>query len=409
MKRNTPHPLLLTLYPRGLVEWNSASLRCFNELGCCFSARTFHFSNNGVCFCSPAALKNKASVNMLPSCSPPHDWLGESEPLLFDDEFCQNLIKDLQSIPTPPQSPPIKADLSKSLSNVDQLQLVSELLLEDSDFLHLNWNCDLSDDRARYPVSDDCLWPCAGEKSAEEKMSVLSTSPLLSDIVSEIFAEIDGSTLDCRGAAAVCEALLQSDDLTLNTPEQSETSSEDGSISAAEESSSDSEEEIDVVTVRRCKTFTRSQQQKDDDRRKQEQQQALKRCHLEIQQQHNYAAPRPASPPPPSPSVKRVRGNVRHFSSRHSGDLEDDEERRRTHNVMERQRRNELKNCFLRLRDHVPELSHNDKASKVIILKRAKESIRNLESEEHRLSRKSDRLRQKQEQLKARMEQLKRL
>lgn len=336
---------------------------------------------------------------MLPSRSPPHDWLSESEPLLFDDEFCQNLIKDLQSIPTPPQSPPIKADLSKSLSNVEQLQLVSELLLEDSDFFHLNWNCDLGDDRARYPVSDDCLWPCAVEKSAEEKMSVLSTSPLLSDIDTEIFAEIAGSTLDCR-AAAVCEALMQSDDLILNTPEQSETSS------STEESSSNSEEEIDVVTVRRCKKFTRSQQQKDEDRRKQL---ALKRCHLEIQQQHNYAAPRPASPPPPSPSVKRVRGNVRHFSSRHSCDLEDDEERRRTHNVMERQRRNELKNCFLRLRDHVPELSNNDKASKVIILKRAKESIRNLESEEQRLSQKRDRLREKQEQLEARLEQLKRL
>lgn len=160
-----------------------------------------------------------------------------------------------------------------------------------------------------------------------------------------------------------------------------------------------------MVTVRRCNTFTRSQQQKDDDRREQ----ALKRCHFEIQQQHNYAAPRPTSPPLPLPSVKRVRGNTRHFTSRHACDLEDDEERRRTHNVMERQRRNELKNCFLRLRDHVPELSNNDKASKVVILKRAKESIRNLESETQRLSQKRDRLRKKQEQLKARLELLKRL
>lgn len=167
------------------------------------------------------------------------------------------------------------------------------------------------------------------------------------------------------------------------------------------------EEEIDVVTVRRCNTFTRSQQQRDDSKR--EQQRALKRCHLEIQQQHNYAAPRPASPPPPSTCLKRVRGNTRHFTSRHAYDLEDDEERRRTHNVMERQRRNELKNCFQRLRDHVPELSNNDKASKVMILKRAKESIRNLETEGQRLSKKRDRLREKQEQLKARLELLKRL
>lgn len=162
-----------------------------------------------------------------------------------------------------------------------------------------------------------------------------------------------------------------------------------------------------MVTVHRCNTLTRSQQQRDDARH--EQQQALKRCHLEIQQQHNYAAPRPASPPPPSQNIKRVRGNMRSFASRHACDLEDDEERRRTHNVMERQRRNELKNCFLRLRDHVPELSNNDRASKVMILKRAKESICNLESEGQRLGRKRDRLREKQDQLKARLEQLKRL
>lgn len=76
---------------------------------------------------------------------------------------------------------------------------------------------------------------------------------------------------------------------------------------------------------------------------------------------------------------------------------------------MERQRRNELKNCFLRLRDNVPELSNNDKASKVVILKRAKESIRNLETENHRLTQKKDKLRERQEQLKVRLERLKRL
>ncbi|XP_026866576.2 myelocytomatosis oncogene homolog [Electrophorus electricus] len=359
---------------------------------------------------------------MLPSYSPSHDWLNESEPLLFDDEFCQSLIKDLQSIPTPPQSPPLKTGLGKPLSNVDQLELVSELLLEDNDLFHLNWNGDFTSGNVGHAsssnsVSDDCMWHCAAEKSIEGKLSVLSTSPLLSDIDTEIFAEIAGSTLDCHNAALACQ-LLDGEDLLLDSPEQSESSSDYGSLSAGGESSaSDSEEEIDVVTVRRCSTLTRSQQQEESRR---EQQRALKRCHLEIQQQHNYAAPRPASPPPPSPSHKRVRGGAesgrvaqhtsrsRSFASRHSADTEDEEERRRTHNVMERQRRNELKNCFLRLRDNVPELSNNDKASKVVILKRAKESIRNLESEDQRLRLKRDKLRDRQELLKARLEQLKR-
>lgn len=174
-----------------------------------------------------------------------------------------------------------------------------------------------------------------------------------------------------------------------------------------------------MVTVRRSSTLTRSQHQQ----LLEEQQRALKRHHFEIQQQHNYAAPRPASPPPAPPSpcssppLKRSRdshrsahvsGRSRNLASRQGADVEDEEERRRTHNVMERQRRNELKNCFLRLRDHVPELSNNDKASKVVILKRAKDSIRNLEAENQRQIRELERLEERNHRLKARLEALKR-
>ncbi|XP_018960986.1 transcriptional regulator Myc-2-like [Cyprinus carpio] len=358
---------------------------------------------------------------MLQACSPSHDWLCDSEPLLFDDEFCLSLMKDLQSIPTPPQSPPMKAGLAKSLSTVDQLELVSELLIDDSDFLQLDWNFTGSASAADSDrLSDDCLWQ--SDKPSEDKLSaVLSTSPLLSDIDTEIFAEIAGSTLDCHSVALACQA-LESEDLPLDSQEQIESTSDYGSLSTGGESStSDSEEEIDVVTVRRSNTLTRAQHQQQLEDSRREQQRALKRCHFEIQQQHNYAAPRPASPPPPPSPLKRPRGSgdshrsaqstgrSRSLASRPGVDTEDEEERRRTHNVMERQRRNELKNCFLRLRDNVPELSKNDKASKVVILKRAKESIRNLEMDNQRLKQKREKLRERQEQLKARLEQLKRL
>ncbi|XP_067316483.1 myelocytomatosis oncogene homolog [Pseudorasbora parva] len=364
---------------------------------------------------------------MLQACSPSHEWFCDSEPLLFDDEFCMSLMKDLQSIPTPPQSP-MKAGLPKNLSTVEQLELVSELLMEDSDFLQLDWNftghaSSASDD----PLSEDCLWRTDGDKPIEDKLSaVLSTSPLLSDIDTEIFAEIAGSTLDCHNVALACQA-LESEDLPLDSQELIESTSDYGSLSTGGESStSDSEEEIDVVTVRRSSTLTRSQHQQQLEDSRREQERALKRCHFEIQQQHNYAAPRPASPPPPPPSpcsappLKRSRGSgdshrssqssgrSRSLASRQGADTEDEEERRRSHNVMERQRRNELKNCFLRLRDNVPELSNNDKASKVVILKRAKESIRNLETQNQRLAQKRDKLRERQEQLKARLNQLKR-
>ncbi|KPP76005.1 myelocytomatosis oncogene-like, partial [Scleropages formosus] len=333
---------------------------------------------------------------MLQSFTPSHDWDNDSEPLLFDEEFCQVLLKDLQMIPTPPQSPPLKSGLGKPLSKVDELELVSGFLVEDQDFPFI-WEDGESAD------------------ATEEKLSaVLSSSPLLSDIDTNIFEEIAGSTLNCHDAALECQS-LGGDDLFEEGLEQRESSSDFSAMSTGSESStSDSDEEIDVVTVKRTGAISRAQEA--EHRR---QQRAIKRCHRHIQQQHNYAAPRPVSPRRPEAAAaphKRARaepqrlavgvGRPRGPSARFLAEPEDEEERRRTHNVMERQRRNELKNCFLRLRDHVPELSCNDKASKVVILKKARDSIRGLEMESQRLSAKKDKLRQRQEQLKLRLEQL---
>lgn len=150
---------------------------------------------------------------MLQSFAQSQDWLY-SEPLLFDDEFCQSLMKDLQSLPTPPQSPPIKAGLgsSKPLSKEDQLSYVSDILLEDHD-MQLNWNCDFfhsdaaeKESNGGQPCSpleesgEDCLWRVLADKTLEERLvsSMLSSSPLLSDIDTSIFEEIAGSTLDCQ-------------------------------------------------------------------------------------------------------------------------------------------------------------------------------------------------------------------
>ncbi|KAF7658290.1 hypothetical protein LDENG_00015120 [Lucifuga dentata] len=166
---------------------------------------------------------------MLQSFAQSQDWLY-SEPLLFDEEFCQSLMKDLQSLPTPPQSPPMKAGLgdSKPLSKEDQLSYVSDILLEDYD-IQLNWNCDFfhsagkKEDEPGRPCSSleesgEDLWRCLNvDKSLEEKLvsSVLGSSPLLSDIDTSIFEEIAGSTLDCQ-------------DL-LDTQESSESTSDYGS------------------------------------------------------------------------------------------------------------------------------------------------------------------------------------
>uniref|UniRef100_UPI0037E8AC26 myelocytomatosis oncogene homolog n=1 Tax=Semicossyphus pulcher TaxID=241346 RepID=UPI0037E8AC26 len=375
---------------------------------------------------------------MLQSFAQSQDWL-HSEPLLFDDEFCQSLMKDLLSLPTPPHSPPMKAGMgsSKPLSKEDQLSFVSDILLEDHD-MQLGWNYDFfhsdaaeKDGELSLPCSpleesgEDCLWRClTGDKNLEEKLvsTMLGSSPLLSEMNTNIFEEIAGSTLDCQNL--------------MDTQESSESTSDYGSTGGELSSSSDSEEEIDVVTVVRCSSSPSPLPSLADlsvrQQKQEEEQRALQRHHFEIHQQHNYAAPCPASPPPSS--NKRTRGSdsssrfhhhsssrsssssssscsssssrYHHHSSKNSTETEDEEERRRTHNVMERQRRNELKNCFMRLRDNVPELSHNDKASKVVILKKARDCIYGLEDEGHRLQSKREKLRAKQEELKARLEKL---
>ncbi|KAM8917166.1 myelocytomatosis oncogene homolog [Spinachia spinachia] len=389
---------------------------------------------------------------MLQSFSQSQDWLY-TEPLLFDDEFCQSLMKDLQSLPTPPQSPPMKAGpgAGKPLSKEDQLSYVSDILLEDHD-MQLNWNCDFfrsgaaaeKDGELCLPCSpleesgEDCLWRCLnGDKSLEEKLvsTMLGSSPLLSDINTSIFEELDGSTLDCQNLMQAGEpGEATSDYGSAGGEATSDYGSAGGELSTY--SSSDSEEEIDVVTVVRCSASPSPRFALADvslrQQKVEEERQAIRRQNIEIQQQHNYAAPRPPSPPPSSSKRSRVSevsshrrrhhhhhhrhsssrssssssSRYHHSSSHNSAETEDEEERRRTHNVMERQRRNELKNCFVHLRDNVPELSNNDKASKVVILKKARDCIYGLEDEGHRLQSRRDKLRAKREELKDRLQQL---
>ena len=56
-----------------------------------------------------------------------------------------------------------------------------------------------------------------------------------------------------------------------------------------------------------------------------------------------------------------------------------------THNILERQRRNDLKLRFSLLRDHIPELSTNEKAPKIQILRKGLEYLTMLKREEQTL------------------------
>ncbi|KAA0718497.1 N-myc proto-oncogene protein [Triplophysa tibetana] len=352
---------------------------------------------------------------MLQACSLLHDSLCEGELLLFGDEFCQSVMKDLQCISMPPQPPPMKPRLGMPPSTVDQSELVSEVMMQDSDFLHLDWNCDFTPATVEVPLLDDCMWQTGWDKQMEDKrLPVLSMSPLPSHIDAQIFDEIAGSSLDCHNVALTCQA-LESDDLPLEKEEQIGSPLEYGSLFTGGESPArnyvlricalqvcikltliqqmfyflcSTDEVIDVVSVRRSSALTHSQD-------------------------HNYTAPRPASPPPApppcsTPPLKRssvLGGSHRNLASRQGTDKE--EERRRKLNMKERQRSNELNTSFLKLCNHIPELSNNKNASKIVILEQAKDSIRNLEAENKRKNQELGRLVERNCWLKARLDKLK--
>lgn len=60
----------------------------------------------------------------------------------------------------------------------------------------------------------------------------------------------------------------------------------------------------------------------------------------------------------------------------------DDEQRRASHNVLERKRRNDLKSSFQVLRGQIPELEDNHRAPKVTILKKAADFIKQIREKE---------------------------
>lgn len=135
----------------------------------------------------------------------------------------------------------------------------------------------------------------------------------------------------------------------------------------------------------------------------------LKRC-VPIHQQHNYAAPSPYVESEDAPPQKKIKSEVsprplksvmppkaKSLSPRNSDS--EDSERRRNHNILERQRRNDLRSSFLTLRDHVPELVKNEKAAKVVILKKATEYVHSLQAEEHQLLLEKEKLQARQQQL----------
>uniref|UniRef100_H0WRX5 Myc proto-oncogene protein n=2 Tax=Otolemur garnettii TaxID=30611 RepID=H0WRX5_OTOGA len=342
-----------------------------------------------------------------------------------------------------------------SFSTADQLEMVTELL--GGDMVNQSFICDPDDETfIKNIIIQDCMWSgfSAAAQLVSEKLasyqaarkdssspsparghSGCSTSSLYLQDMSAAASEcIDPSVVfpyplndssSPKPCASPDSTTFSSSSSLLSSTESSPRASPEPLVlheetppttSSDSEEEQEDEEEIDVVSVeKRQPPAKRSESGSPSARghsRPPHSPLVLKRCHVSTHQ-HNYAAPPstrkdyPAAKRAKLDSVRVLRqiSNNRKCTSPRSSDTEEND-KRRTHNVLERQRRNELKRSFFALRDQIPELENNEKAPKVVILKKATTYILSIQAEEQKLISEKDLLRKGREQLKHKLEQL---
>ncbi|NWI49148.1 MYC protein, partial [Calyptomena viridis] len=317
-------------------------------------------------------------------------------------------------------------------STADQLEIVTELL--GGDMVNQSFICDPDDETVKSIIIQDCMWSGFSaaaklEKVVSEKLAVWeparhqglsgaqlkvsppSSPPLLPPSPCGIFFKCHVSETR-RDSQPIY--FLEDQPSFLSEREGEQRGEKNWRCRRDKEQEED--EEIDVVTLAEAnesESSTESSTETSEEHSKPHHSPlVLKRCHVNIHQ-HNYAAP--PSTKVDYPAAKRLRldsgrvlkqiSNNRKCSSPRTSDSEEND-KRRTHNVLERQRRNELKLSFFALRDEIPEVANNEKAPKVVILKKATEYVLSIQSDEHRLIAEKEQLRQRREQLKHKLEQL---
>ncbi|KAI9524147.1 hypothetical protein NQZ68_019410 [Dissostichus eleginoides] len=319
-----------------------------------------------------------------------------------EDFYGEDIWKKFELLPTPPLSPRRRPSLSDACLNAaDHLEAVTELLDDDRDTFLQSF------------IIQDCMWSSSFsaahklEQAVSERLAALRNRRESSTTTSKESnsrgsdsnsrgsdsrgSDSDIKESDIRGSdsresnncidpsevfpfkpltekEAPSEPCLETPPLSSSDSESEEEEEEE--VEEEVEEVEEVEEEIDVVTVERRKTSQRSNPL------------ILKRCNVDIQQ-HNYAAPQP----PRQPVSKLVDAG------------EDLHARRRTHNVLERNRRNDLKRSFSALREETPAVANNEKAAKVLILKTATEFICELREEEGRLMREEEAQRRRNRKL----------
>ncbi|XP_023687947.2 protein L-Myc-1b [Paramormyrops kingsleyae] len=360
----------------------------------------------------------------------------------------EDIWKKFELVPTPPVSPS-RTPEGAGMPPGDRLEWVTQFLGQDEE-QEGEYKIDTEEIFGNLSsiIIQDCMWSSFSasrqlEKVVSERRAVQTKPPLTAQTGANHAAKAQcaphdapaahhGLATDCVDPTAVLTFPIGNCKKQASSGTESRTDSSD-------------EEEIDVVTVeskqnkgrlvggRKPVTITVRADPHDP---------CMKRFHISIhQQQHNYAAPSPDSPPEPEPPRKRVRQEAppQHHqpqspspspqkspggkaaaaaspphqciksqpSSPQSSDCEDSD-RRRTHNYLERKRRNDLRSRFLALRDQIPSLVDCPKTPKVVILTKAREYLRLLHSSERHQAQEKKQLRSRQQQLLRKLADLKR-
>ncbi|XP_011606306.1 transcriptional regulator Myc-A isoform X1 [Takifugu rubripes] len=368
----------------------------------------------------------------------------------------EDIWKKFELLPTPPLSPSRRPSLSSLFPSVaDQLEMLTEFLGDDVVNQSI-CDADYSQSFLKTIIIQDCMWSGFSaaaklEKVVSERLASLHAARKESaggdctepsgavswKLNSSYLQDLNTSASECIDPSVVfpypvaetpkhSAGTVHSKDLGLDTPPNSGSSSscsdsddgdddDDDDDDDEDQEEEEEEEEIDVVTVEKRQAVKRCDPSPSETRLPSPL--VLKRCHVSTHQ-HNYAAH--PSMRHEQPAVKRLKlesGNGGHSrvlkqissnrkcSSPRTSDTED-YDKRRTHNVLERQRRNELKLSFFALRDEIPEVANNEKAAKVVILKKATECIYSMQSDEQRLLLLKEQLNRKSELLKQRLAQL---
>ncbi|MEQ2189299.1 hypothetical protein GOODEAATRI_024016, partial [Goodea atripinnis] len=346
----------------------------------------------------------------------------------------EDIWKKFELLPTPPLSPSRRPSLSSLFpSTADQLEMVTEFLGDDVVNQSIICDADYSQTFLKSIIIQDCMWSgfsaaaklkkvvserLASLHAARKDAATAAVDPAVAAawrLNSSYLQDLNTSASECIDPSVVfpypvaetpkqIAETVRSKDLGLDTPPNSGSSSscsDSGKLNETHPSPEHGSGHASPLVLKRCHVSTHQHNYAAHPSMRHEQP-AVKRLKLESSSITGGGVG--AGGGTSSRVLKQISSN-RKCSSPRTSDTED-YDKRRTHNVLERQRRNELKLSFFALRDEIPEVANNEKAAKVVILKKATECIYSMQSDEQRLLSLKEQLRRKSELLKQRLAQL---